>query len=168
MSMMTPQEIVKSYKQADDKKKQLRILSELNACSRKFIRTILIEGGIPADEIPHIRSTHAELAYESGETARREREKMTMQGKRQYEEESRADRKPVAQPNQTQEEKPAGEKKAELLTEVPPEVVELAKNKIDEIKNRISELTKQCLRLQKFVDECEKPSVFKPVGGGVQ
>ena len=44
---MTNEEIVRSYKQADPKKKveQIRILSELNACDKKTIREILEKNG---------------------------------------------------------------------------------------------------------------------------
>jgi hypothetical protein len=44
---MTDAEIVRSYKQADPKKKveQIRILSELNACDKKTIREILEKNG---------------------------------------------------------------------------------------------------------------------------
>lgn len=44
---MTDTEIVRSYKQADPKKKveQIRILSELNACDKKTIRGILEKNG---------------------------------------------------------------------------------------------------------------------------
>ena len=44
---MTDAKIVRSYKQADPKKKveQIRILSELNACDKKTIREILEKNG---------------------------------------------------------------------------------------------------------------------------
>ena len=44
---MSDAEIVRSYKQADPKKKveQIRILSELNACDKKTIREILEKNG---------------------------------------------------------------------------------------------------------------------------
>ena len=46
---MTDDEIVRSYQQADDKKKQLKILAELNLCKTDDIVSILKEAG---EEVP--------------------------------------------------------------------------------------------------------------------
>ena len=43
---MTDSEIVKSYKEAKEKKKQIEILSQLNACDVAKIREILIANGV--------------------------------------------------------------------------------------------------------------------------
>lgn len=43
---MTPGEIVKSYREAKEKKKQIQILAELNACSTEFIKQIMRENGV--------------------------------------------------------------------------------------------------------------------------
>lgn len=43
---MTKGDIIKLYKEAKEKKKQIEILSQLNACSPADIRQILIEGGV--------------------------------------------------------------------------------------------------------------------------
>ena len=43
---MTPNEIVKSYKEAKEKKKQIEILAQLNACPVTTIREILIANGV--------------------------------------------------------------------------------------------------------------------------
>ena len=43
---MTDSEIVKSYKEAKEKKKQIEILSQLNACDVAKIRGILIANGV--------------------------------------------------------------------------------------------------------------------------
>lgn len=47
---MSEQEIVKSYEKATKKRDQIKILSELNACSREDIREILRAHGceVPA------------------------------------------------------------------------------------------------------------------------
>ena len=42
---MTNEEIIKSYKQADKKQNQIRILAELNACTKDYIRQILTDAG---------------------------------------------------------------------------------------------------------------------------
>ena len=40
---MTNEEIIKSYKEAKDKKKQIKILADLNTCDANIIKEILIE-----------------------------------------------------------------------------------------------------------------------------
>lgn len=43
---MTDNEIIKSYKEAKEKKKQIEILAQLNACPTTTIREILIANGV--------------------------------------------------------------------------------------------------------------------------
>lgn len=52
---MTPEEIVRSYREAADKKEQVQILADLNLCSRETIRRVLIEGGVKPQELPRQR-----------------------------------------------------------------------------------------------------------------
>ena len=47
---MTEAEIVRSYKQADKKREQINILSELNLCDKKTIREILRKNGVDVAE----------------------------------------------------------------------------------------------------------------------
>ena len=47
---MTESEIVRSYNHAENRQKQIKILSELNACSKAQIREILERNGC---EVPH-------------------------------------------------------------------------------------------------------------------
>ncbi len=47
---MTESEIVRSYNQADKKREQIRILSELNCCEKSVIRQILRDNGIQVAE----------------------------------------------------------------------------------------------------------------------
>lgn len=53
---MSPEDIRKTYLEAANKREQIKILSEINLCSRETIREILIEQGIPEDEIPKTRA----------------------------------------------------------------------------------------------------------------
>lgn len=50
----SPAEIVRSYRMAADPKKQIKVLAELNACSVKEIRRVLVgEGVLPREtEVP--------------------------------------------------------------------------------------------------------------------
>ena len=43
---MTPEEIVRSYREAKDKAAQVGILADLNLCPREMICKILVEGGL--------------------------------------------------------------------------------------------------------------------------
>jgi hypothetical protein len=43
---MTDAQIIRSYRQAKNKYKQITILSQLNACSKKTIKDILEKNGI--------------------------------------------------------------------------------------------------------------------------
>lgn len=52
---MSNEEIVRRYKEAKDKAKQLGILSELNACDEQKIKDILAEGGIDHRQFPRSR-----------------------------------------------------------------------------------------------------------------
>lgn len=52
---MTTPEIVRLYKESKDKRKQISILSDLNACTEREIKDILINGGIDARTLPRQR-----------------------------------------------------------------------------------------------------------------
>lgn len=49
---MTTHEIVRMYKDAADKKKQITILAQMNLCTPEEIRDELIKGGIDARTLP--------------------------------------------------------------------------------------------------------------------
>lgn len=48
---MTNEEIIKSYKEAKDKKKQIKILADLNTCDANVIKEILVEAGEAAPRV---------------------------------------------------------------------------------------------------------------------
>lgn len=52
---MTAAEILKNYREAKDKKKQVSILADLNVCTVGEIINILIAGGIDKRELPRTR-----------------------------------------------------------------------------------------------------------------
>lgn len=53
--VMEPNNIVKEWREAKDKKLQIEILADQNMCLKKDIVDILIKGGIPKEEIPRVR-----------------------------------------------------------------------------------------------------------------
>lgn len=52
---MSQGDIVRSYREAVDKKAQVKILADLNVCSQREIIEILIANGVKAQELPHQR-----------------------------------------------------------------------------------------------------------------
>jgi len=56
---MTNGEIVASYRQAKNKKEQVKILAELNACKNEEITEILVDGGVAANQLPRTREKKA-------------------------------------------------------------------------------------------------------------
>lgn len=46
------EEILNLYKESADKRKQLKILSELNSCSEEIIREVLIRAGLDGRALP--------------------------------------------------------------------------------------------------------------------
>ncbi len=52
---LTNEEIIRKYKNADDKRKQMKILCELNNCKEEVIREILLAGGVPRQAFPRER-----------------------------------------------------------------------------------------------------------------
>ena len=49
---MTTEEIVRSYREALDKRHQIEVLADLNVCSKDVIRRVLIDGGVKHQELP--------------------------------------------------------------------------------------------------------------------
>lgn len=52
---MTPGEIVTRYRQAKDKRGQIKILSQLNACPSEEIKQVLVENGVDILDLPVMR-----------------------------------------------------------------------------------------------------------------
>lgn len=79
---MSNEEIVRRYKEAKDKAKQLGILSELNACDEQKIKDILAEGGIDHRQLPRSRKEKDARPEKAERTkARPAKEKQTVQEK---------------------------------------------------------------------------------------
>lgn len=65
---MTDIEIVKSYRAAKEKKKQITILADLNLCQKEDIIAILVAGGVNRKELPRERKKKAPVAKSLIET----------------------------------------------------------------------------------------------------
>ena len=70
---MTEEEIVRRYKQADNKRDSIRILAELNACPKQTIRDILEANGLGVPKVGNRYTAQAkalkEKMAETGEAA---------------------------------------------------------------------------------------------------
>lgn len=63
---MSNEEIVRRYREAKDKGKQIGILADLNACDKKQIRDILVAGGISYRTLPRERKETKTAAKTTG------------------------------------------------------------------------------------------------------
>lgn len=62
--MMRDSTICKEYREAKNKKEQIKILADLNLCTTKLIKEILVEGGeiLPLEKVKKNSVTKEELA----------------------------------------------------------------------------------------------------------
>lgn len=96
---MTNEEIIRRYKAAgDDKRRMIRILSELNACPKENIRQILREAGceVPATGNRYTKKKGAEVAEEPG--SERKQAKLTEKGKQLLKNEEPTDSSDLSAP----------------------------------------------------------------------
>ena len=63
---MTREEIVRHYRQAADRKEDIKILAELNCTSRDVIRAILADEGESVPAVGNKLSDQIESLYEAG------------------------------------------------------------------------------------------------------
>lgn len=126
---MTNKEIVGKFNRADDKKKIVQILADLNGCSREDILDILRMHDIPESELPKKRG----------------RKPVTV--KKEFEP---AELQEIGNPDQENAEKAdAGAPEVPATPEMPamPEVVS------EFIKDEIERITKEIVALEKIRDE---------------
>ena len=73
---MTDSEIVRSYREARDKRKQVKILSQLNLCEIEEILDILTKNGVKSQELPRTRrvNTKTETAETLPQASNQEQE----------------------------------------------------------------------------------------------
>lgn len=87
---MTDEEIVRNYREAKNKREQVKILADLNCMSREEIIQILKDGGIKQQELPRNRG---EKKAEAEKTAKKKKEKTVNRTvAERLEEEERAER----------------------------------------------------------------------------
>lgn len=67
--VMTNEDIVRSYREAKDRRAQIKVLAELNVCPQELIIEILKEGGIDWRELPKARKKKEETAFTLAEKA---------------------------------------------------------------------------------------------------
>lgn len=81
---MTNSEIIRRYKQAENRRKMIRILAELNACPKEEIRKILREAGCDVPATGNRYTAKAKKAAEETEAdgSKRKQAKLTAKAKR--------------------------------------------------------------------------------------
>ena len=134
---MTESEIVRSYNHAENRQKQIKILSELNACSKAQIREILERNGC---EVPHYGNRYTgKVKEEPKKEPKRSSVRMSERKKksdssnlstRLLKSEESEDVGPCQQDVGTMSETP-GKQTA------PPEVIELTQARIRQLKDEM-------------------------------
>ena len=144
---MTDKEIIRSYKEALNKRKQIEVLSDLNACPREDIVNILSAAGVynkpgkkPAkkEDIPRVKKTKVKAVRSGGVSAMPEEAKKEMNEniKRQLEE---------IKTSVNEED-----------VRVSKEVAELLNENIDNIENSIKRMRKELFELETSIAKREE------------
>ena len=98
---MKDSEIIRRYKQADKKREQIKILAELNACTKEDIRQILREAGcdVPATGNRYTVKKALDNAAAAGEeSSKKKQAKLTEKGKRLLKNEEPAESSDLSAP----------------------------------------------------------------------
>lgn len=144
---MTEKEIIRSYKQALNKRKQIGVLADLNACPREDIVNILSAAGVynkpgkkPAkkEDIPKVKRTVVKAVKSGGVSA------MPEDAKKEMDENIR---------RQLEEIKTSV---SEEDVRVSKEVAELLNENIDNIENSIKRMRKELFELQASIAKREE------------
>lgn len=144
---MTEKEIIRSYKQALNKRKQIGVLADLNACPREDIVNILSAAGVynkpgkkPAkkEDIPKVKRTVVKAVKSGGVSA------MPEDAKKEMDENIR---------RQLEEIKTSV---SEEDVRVSKEVAELLNENIDNIENSIKRMRKELFELETSIAKREE------------
>lgn len=144
---MTEKEIIRSYKQALNKRKQIGVLADLNACPREDIVNILSAAGVynkpgkkPAkkEDIPKVKRTVVKAVKSGGVSA------MPEDAKKEMDENIR---------RQLEEIKTSV---SEEDVRVSKEVAELLNENIDNIENSIKRMRKELFELEMSIAKREE------------
>lgn len=144
---MTEKEIIRSYKQALNKRKQIGVLADLNACPREYIVNILSAAGVynkpgkkPAkkEDIPKVKRTVVKAVKSGGVSA------MPEDAKKEMDENIR---------RQLEEIKTSV---SEEDVRVSKEVAELLNENIDNIENSIKRMRKELFELETSIAKREE------------
>lgn len=135
---MSNEEIIRSYTQSKDQRKQIGILADLNGCDKEKIRTILIHHGV---KLPTPGRPKKEIK-EAQEKIEKKREAADIK--------KTSDILPVPKEEPKVVRVPVPEKKKEPL---PLPVIMALQKRIDEIEIEKKELTVEQEEIIKFLEE---------------
>lgn len=132
---MTENEIVKSFRNSDKKREQIRILAELNVCSREKIREILLRNGIMESELPKPPGKKTVEKKPKGQELAEEKT-------------TSATYRPAQETKEPEEQK--------LFCVVPEVVKQVCRERISCILQFMKTLEDEKRELQKFLEDAEK------------
>lgn len=143
---MTESEIIKSYNHAENRQKQIKILSELNACSKAQIREILERNGC---EVPHYGNRYTGKVKEEPKKEPK-RSSVRMSERKKKSDSSNLSTRLLKSEEQTEliksdESEDVGTCQQDVGTisetpgkqTAPPEVIELAQERIRQLKDEM-------------------------------
>ena len=136
---MSDAEIVRSYKNAKDKRSQVGVLAELNACSKDLIREILSRNGIDAPK-PGRKAVLTDKAKILLKTEEPESKKMQSANLETPEQ-------PRALKNEPSDPKPE---------ETPDELIELAENRMKSLQEDREARERDIQIMQSIVDDYKR------------
>lgn len=165
---MTEEEIVRRYKQADNKRDSIRILAELNACQKQTIRDILEANGLGVPKVGNRYTAQAKALKEKMATDEAEadgsKRKRLLKNEEQTESSDLSAPENVGMCQQdvgTMSEKKAAPtccQPAEPVTvwpEAPNEVLNAAIERLIEIEGQLEELQRKRMALDAQIGELE-------------
>lgn len=155
---MNENEIVRDFKEAKEKRKQISILADMNQCSREEIRGVLLRNGISEAELPskpgRRRAVETEVFHQQVKKNHAKPEEFRP---------AKPEPVPMEETPEYPSPEPAAEKEEaehivvpEVRHEVPETVRQLCRDRIWGIAQEIGLLERERRELQKFLGEAEE------------
>lgn len=165
---MNENEIVRDFKEAKEKRKQISILADMNQCSREQIREILLRNGICEAELPakpgRRRAAETEVFHQQVKKNHAKPEEFRS-GKQEPAEEQTKEPEETVVPKtveemlsmeETSEPEEVHVAATEVRHEVPESVKKACRDRIWGIAQEIGLLERERRELQKFLGEAEE------------
>lgn len=139
---MTDIEIVSRYRRAENKKEQLSILAQLNACDEDDIKKILLQGGLTEEDLPKKRGRKPG----NKETKKMPEEKVVV------DETKEAEREALAEMLEIPELTPEEENQVDRALAIPEPVRTACVVRVSVLTDKIIELEKERNCIQDYLE----------------